>query len=139
MDFAKYWEHTDAVSQTLFFVLITLSIISWVVGILRILQSKKMAENVAEDLTQVISDKQKSVNGLGLAQQKIVIEQTLLQQISRYRFSTEKGLSVLGTTASIAPFIGLFGTVWGIFMPCTALASQDRRGLGRWQVLWVKH
>ncbi|WP_315042773.1 MotA/TolQ/ExbB proton channel family protein [Faucicola mancuniensis] len=131
MDFAKYWEHTDAVSQTLFFVLITLSIISWVVGILRILQSKKMAENVAEDLTQVISDKQKSVNGLGLAQQKIVIEQTLLQQISRYRFSTEKGLSVLGTTASIAPFIGLFGTVWGIFHALHSIGESGQAGLGQ--------
>lgn len=35
----------------------------------------------------------------------------------------EVGLSVLGTIASAAPFIGLFGTVWGIMMAFGALSD----------------
>lgn len=131
MDFAKYWEHTDAVSQTLFFILIALSLISWVVGILRLIQSKKMAETIADDLSGHINQKQQSVNNLPVEQQKTVIEQILLQQISRYRFELEKGLAILGTTASIAPFIGLFGTVWGIFHALHSIGESGQAGLGQ--------
>ena len=35
----------------------------------------------------------------------------------------ESGLSLLGTTASAAPFIGLFGTVWGIMGAFGGLAD----------------
>lgn len=35
----------------------------------------------------------------------------------------ESGLSLLGTIASAAPFIGLFGTVWGIMMAFGALSD----------------
>lgn len=131
MDFAKYWEHTDAVSQTLFFILIALSLVSWVVGILRLIQSKKMTETLADDLAEHIGQKQKSVSHLPLEQQKTVIEQILLQQISRYRFESEKGLAILGTTASIAPFIGLFGTVWGIFHALHSIGESGQAGLGQ--------
>ncbi len=44
------------------------------------------------------------------------------------------GLSVLATTGSTAPFVGLFGTVWGIYnaliqicLAGQAFARQDRR------------
>jgi biopolymer transport protein ExbB len=40
---------------------------------------------------------------------------SVLRQISAEKSNAEKGVSVLGTIASIAPFVGLFGTVWGIF------------------------
>ena len=36
----------------------------------------------------------------------------------------ESGLSVLGTVASSAPFIGLFGTVWGIMGAFGGLADS---------------
>ena len=35
MDFANYWQYTDVVTKTLFFVLIALSMLSWITGILR--------------------------------------------------------------------------------------------------------
>lgn len=131
MDFAKYWQHTDAISQTLFFILFALSIISWVVAILRLLQSKKLVSSVAEDLRNHIHQKHTQVANLPAESQKTFVEQTLLQQISRYRFSAERGLAVLGTTASIAPFIGLFGTVWGIFHALDSIANSGQAGLGQ--------
>ncbi|MBL0338566.1 MAG: MotA/TolQ/ExbB proton channel family protein [Rhodospirillaceae bacterium] len=40
--------------------------------------------------------------------------------------SLEKGLSVLASTGSVAPFVGLFGTVWGIMNSFMSIAaSQD--------------
>ncbi|MDG0798250.1 MotA/TolQ/ExbB proton channel family protein [Pectobacterium punjabense] len=42
------------------------------------------------------------------------VERALQQQIQRERRSLESGLAVLASIGSTSPFIGLFGTVWGI-------------------------
>jgi biopolymer transport protein TolQ len=38
-------------------------------------------------------------------------------------------LNVLATVGSVAPFVGLFGTVWGIMRSFTAIASQQNSSL----------
>jgi biopolymer transport protein ExbB len=43
-----------------------------------------------------------------------VLERSLRQQVSRERKDLEQGLSMLASVGSTAPFVGLFGTVWGI-------------------------
>lgn len=131
MDFANYWQYTDVVTKTLFFVLIVLSMLSWITGILRILNSQKIAKTVSQDLTQKIHQQQAQLTTLSLDNQKLVTEQQLLQQLNRYRFASEQGLNILGTTAAIAPFIGLFGTVWGIFHALDSIAKSGQAGLGQ--------
>lgn len=131
MDFANYWQYTDVVTKTLFFVLIVLSMLSWITGILRILNSQKIAKTVSQDLTQQIDQQQSQLTTLSLDNQKLVTEQQLLQQLNRYRFASEQGLNILGTTAAIAPFIGLFGTVWGIFHALHTIAKSGQAGLGQ--------
>ncbi|ATR78217.1 MotA/TolQ/ExbB proton channel family protein [Moraxella osloensis] len=131
MDFANYWQYTDVVTKTLFFVLIALSMLSWITGILRILNSQKIAKTVSQDLTQKIHQQQSQLTPLSLDNQKLVTEQQLLQQLNRYRFASEQGLNILGTTAAIAPFIGLFGTVWGIFHALDSIAKSGQAGLGQ--------
>lgn len=131
MDFANYWQYTDVVTKTLFFVLIVLSMLSWITGILRILNSQKIAKTVSQDLTQQIYQQQSQLTPLSLDNQKLVTEQQLLQQLNRYRFASEQGLNILGTTAAIAPFIGLFGTVWGIFHALDSIAKSGQAGLGQ--------
>lgn len=131
MDFANYWQYTDVVTKTLFFVLIALSMLSWITGILRILNSQKIAKTVSQDLTQQIYQQQSQLTPLSLDNQKLVTEQQLLQQLNRYRFASEQGLNILGTTAAIAPFIGLFGTVWGIFHALHSIAKSGQAGLGQ--------
>jgi biopolymer transport protein ExbB len=43
-----------------------------------------------------------------------LLERNLRQGIARERRRLEAGLAVLATVGSTAPFVGLFGTVWGI-------------------------
>lgn len=131
MDFAQYWQYTDIVTKCLFFILLALSLLSWIIGIIRLMQSNKLASTVQSELTQQIQTKHATISNLPSDQQKTVIEQTLLQQISRFRFSSEKGLNILGTTAAIAPFIGLFGTVWGIFHALHSIAKSGQAGLSQ--------
>ena len=43
-----------------------------------------------------------------------VLERYLRQQLQRERHSLDSGLAILASIGSTAPFVGLFGTVWGI-------------------------
>lgn len=43
-----------------------------------------------------------------------LLERNLRQQITREKRGLEAGLAVLASVGSTAPFVGLFGTVWGI-------------------------
>ena len=131
MDFMHYWQISDMVTKTLFFLLLALSVLSWVTGIVRVLQSRKLAATVADDLSQQITAKQPELAGCDAAQRRLVTEQTLLKHIGRYRFASERGLPILGTTAAIAPFIGLFGTVWGIFHALHNIGMTGQAGLGQ--------
>ena len=131
MDFTTYWQYSDMVTRTLFFLLLALSILSWVTGIIRALQSRKLAAAVADDLSQQIQAKRSELSGKDTATRRLIIEQTLLKHIGRYRFASERGLPILGTTAAIAPFIGLFGTVWGIFHALHNIGVSGQAGLGQ--------
>jgi biopolymer transport protein ExbB len=54
-----------------------------------------------------------------------LLERNLRQQGLRERRSLETGLAVLASVGSTAPFVGLFGTVWGIMS-----AMQDISRIG---------
>ena len=54
-----------------------------------------------------------------------LLERNLKQQVLRERRSLETGLAVLASVGSTAPFVGLFGTVWGIM---SAMKDISRLG-----------
>ncbi|AWN17885.1 MotA/TolQ/ExbB proton channel family protein [Salinisphaera sp. LB1] len=57
------------------------------------------------------------------------LERALRQQIERERRSLEGGLAVLASFGSTAPFIGLFGTVWGIMGALVSIGQTGSTGL----------
>ena len=60
------------------------------------------------------------------AERRERIERAMRAALSAELKRLERGLPVLATTGSAAPFIGLFGTVWGIMGSFSAIArSQD--------------
>ena len=52
-----------------------------------------------------------------------LLERYLRQQIQKERRSLETGLAVLASIGSTAPFVGLFGTVWGIMQAMTDISK----------------
>lgn len=54
------------------------------------------------------------------------LERALRQQIQRERRSLESGLAVLASIGSTSPFIGLFGTVWGIMEALKGISAARR-------------
>jgi biopolymer transport protein TolQ len=58
------------------------------------------------------------------------VDRALLRAAAVEVTKIERGLSTLATTASITPFIGLFGTVWGIMTSFQRIASVGSTNLG---------
>jgi biopolymer transport protein TolQ len=56
----------------------------------------------------------RQVKARGTLTNKLALERTLQLGISEEVARLERSMSWLATTASVSPFIGLFGTVWGI-------------------------
>jgi biopolymer transport protein ExbB len=54
-----------------------------------------------------------------------LLERHLRQQIQKERRSLESGLAVLASIGSTAPFVGLFGTVFGIIHALTAITQNS--------------
>ncbi|HEY0720299.1 MAG TPA: MotA/TolQ/ExbB proton channel family protein [Gammaproteobacteria bacterium] len=59
-----------------------------------------------------------------------VLENSLKQQIQQEQHRLESGLMVLASIGSTAPFVGLFGTVWGIMHALQAIGATGSASLG---------
>lgn len=64
-----------------------------------------------------------------LATVREVCERALAQCIRRERRASEKGLAVLASIGSTAPFVGLFGTVFGIIHALSAISHRASASL----------
>jgi biopolymer transport protein ExbB len=131
MDYALYWQHTDFLSKSLFFILLLMSVVSWCAIVLRVLDTRRLQKDAVLALQQSVGHLHTRMQSLLPDQRKAVAEQALLRQINRTRVESERGLQILGTTAAVAPFVGLFGTVWGIFHALHAIGVSGQAGLGQ--------
>ena len=131
MNFSVYWQHADAVSKTLYFILLAMSIATWTIFVLRIMGTRQLKQQAYAQLSQALAKLKSKFAVLNFEQRKAVAEQALLRQISAEKANAEKGVSVLGTIASLAPFVGLFGTVWGMFHALVAVGKSGQAGLAQ--------
>jgi biopolymer transport protein ExbB len=60
---------------------------------------------------------------------KELLTMHLSQSLDIIRGWFDKGLTILASIGSTAPFIGLFGTVWGIYGALTKIAAEGNAGL----------
>jgi biopolymer transport protein ExbB len=58
-----------------------------------------------------------------------VMERSLSQQVRQEQHKLESGLMLLASIGSTAPFVGLFGTVWGIMTAMESIAHAGASGL----------
>jgi biopolymer transport protein ExbB len=54
------------------------------------------------------------------------VARNLRRTLSREQANLESGLSLLATVGSVAPFVGLFGTVWGIYHALVAIGASGQ-------------
>jgi biopolymer transport protein ExbB len=141
-------------------ILITLSIATWSIAVLKIKLLKKVAAETQEfnqtfwnanswEKGQAIAkDSKGDVAGLATAgfeqfaeYQKNpgslkfageiheVLERPMRQEIQKILRRHEKGLAELASIGSTAPFIGLFGTVWGIMSAMQSISASGQASI----------
>lgn len=79
---------------------------------------------------QAYEEKTAHGNSLGVDASEF-IGRTLQQSTLLAQAKTERGLTVLASIGSTAPFVGLFGTVWGIYHALIGLAGASQVALDK--------
>lgn len=87
----------------------------------------RVAQVGFEALKEIDSDGVDDLRHTGDRQE--VVERALRQQIQKERVLRETGLVVLASIGSTAPFVGLFGTVWGIMHALTDISKLGTASL----------
>jgi biopolymer transport protein TolQ len=81
------------------------------------------------DEWKIAASDQKSGNASLQAGLQQRIERAMGVEITRSMDKFEKNMTFLANTGSAAPFIGLFGTVWGVMNSFTAIAGANNTSL----------
>jgi len=159
--FASYWERGDAISHAVAYLLLAMSLVSWYFILAKgfaawrvrrsapAVQAFWDAPSVADGVALMAARDAEGVfaavaqAGAGqLAQARsgsIAAEMGRSEQVTRVlrdaiHASTtrlEAGLTLLASIASTAPFVGLLGTVWGIYHALTAMAGAGQITIDR--------
>ncbi len=151
------WKTSDAVAKTVLLLLLVMSISSWYVLIVKLLEQAKVgryAKVAAEQFWTAGSVEQgcakldknspfrfiaeagvqatKKHDGLmGHVDLNDWVSMSVGRAVERIQSSMQGGLSVLATVGSISPFVGLFGTVWGIYHALTAIGISGQASIDK--------
>lgn len=156
MGLAHLWQQSDLVIRAVAVVLLVMSVASWAVIAIKaldLLRYRKLADQAhrlwAEpDLAQALSKNRAQTynpfyemaeRGLrardhGVGHEAVMaaldmndwITRNLRQVIDDFTAKLQSGLAVLASVGSTAPFIGLFGTVWGIYHALVAIGATGQ-------------
>lgn len=75
------------------------------------------------------SEVDRQMKARGSVTNKLALERNLQLGISEEVTKLERNMNLLATTASVSPFIGLFGTVWGIIDAFSTLGTAGAASL----------
>ena len=152
------WRQGDFVARGTLIILMIMSIGSWYIGIIKVLEQRRMLKDAKEADEKFWHEHsvQEGVAKLGedsafrfvaekssLAAQHHGTMQTkqldlnawvgmaLQRAIDVIGNRLQSGLAFLATVGSTAPFVGLFGTVWGIYHALTAIGIAGQASIDK--------
>jgi len=154
---AALWSTSDAVAKGVLLILAIMSMGSWYILAVKMLEQKKIggyAKEAAEKFWgagtvaqgaaalhkespyQFIAaaglDATKKHGGLmGHIPLNDWISMSVQRSVDRVNREMQGGLSFLATVGSISPFVGLFGTVWGIYHALTAIGISGQASIDK--------
>lgn len=144
------FEHADIVVKSIMIGLLLASIVCWTLIFEKMYRMWKLNREVSVLEDAAAAGKLAAGNGPGLVSSvnaaaqtewsegarnagsgevRDRLEQAMRGAMRRELKGIEKGLPFLATLGSAAPFIGLFGTVWGIMNSFTAIAQSKDTSL----------
>lgn len=147
----------DWVAKTTLIILIIMSLASWYVLISKLLAQKKMrdmakeaeialskagnlkqgaAAMAADSLYRFIVDAsivavQQHASVAGQVDLNTWAAQSIERSVASVQSNSQQGLAVLATVGSTAPFVGLFGTVWGIYNALVKIGASGQASIDK--------
>ena len=154
---ASLWATSDVVAKTVLLILAIMSMGSWYILAVKMLEQRKMGTHAKEATNkfwaagtvqqgtaalhkdspyQFIAasglEATKKHGGLmGHIPLNDWIAMSIQRSVDRVNREMQGGLSFLATVGSISPFVGLFGTVWGIYHALTAIGISGQASIDK--------
>jgi biopolymer transport protein ExbB len=155
--FGALWSQGDIVSRATILILVIMSLASWYVLVTKLLAQSRMggqgraanesfwkADSVqqgAEALQpgspyryiaeSAIEATRKHDGLIGKVDLNTWVAQSIERAVGTVHSRTQEGLAVLATVGSTAPFVGLFGTVWGIYNALVRIGASGQASIDR--------
>jgi len=152
------WRQGDFVARGTLIILMIMSVGSWYIGIIKVLEQRRMLKD-AEEADEKFWHTHTVQEGIATLNEdsafRFVAEKSLLaaqhhatMQTKQLDLNTwvgmalqraidvisnrlQSGLAFLATVGSTAPFVGLFGTVWGIYHALTAIGIAGQASIDK--------
>src|SRR5207302_9912083 len=152
------WKQGDFVARGTLIILIIMSIGTWYIGIVKYIEQARLfkdwreteakfwgAKNVNDGAAQLRQDsafRYMAEEGAiavkdysTMPRQQIPLAEWLAMSLDRavdvINNRVQTGLAFLATVGSTAPFVGLFGTVWGIYHALTAIGIAGQASIDK--------
>ncbi len=151
------WGQGDIVARTTLILLVLMSLLSWYVILSKLLEQRRQAAQALAARTAFANadSLQKGATALSkdspfrflvdsamealrkyeaLAGQVEVgtwLSQDIVRNVGTLQMRMQSGLSILATVGSTAPFVGLFGTVWGIYNALVTIGSTGQASIDK--------
>ncbi|QCE34893.1 MotA/TolQ/ExbB proton channel family protein [Acetobacteraceae bacterium] len=152
------WKNGDMVARSVLMIMLIMSIGSWIIIVMKFIEQQRLfftarevgtdfwnsdsVKDAAEGLTEASPFRYIADSALvsaeghaGKLRDAIDLQSWISMSISRavdaISSRLQGGLAFLGTVGSTSPFVGLFGTVWGIYHALTAIGTSGQASLDK--------
>lgn len=150
------WAQGDAVARGTLVILLLMSASTWYVGIVKLLEQRRLLKQGSallalqgaelQEKAQALPDEgmfsaiaEAGVTAAGEHKSELAarvdlntwVSMAITDALDSANHHMQGGLSVLATVGSTAPFIGLFGTVWGIYHALTAIGMSGQASIDK--------
>jgi biopolymer transport protein ExbB len=151
------WEGSDFVAKSVLVIMFVMSMGSWYIIITKIIEQAKMNKQAreatdnfwktgsidqgAQALTEGspyrfianagLEATKKHDGLLGQVDFNTWVTMSIQRAMERVQSRMQDGLAFLATVGSTAPFVGLFGTVWGIYHALTAIGVAGQASIDK--------
>ncbi|OHX14715.1 MotA/TolQ/ExbB proton channel family protein [Chromobacterium sphagni] len=150
------WSQGDFVARGTLIILLIMSASTWYVGIVKLLEQRRLIKQGHELLGHHGVDLQKAASELAdegmysaVAQAGIEaagehkgelsnrvdlntwVSMAISDAVDSASHHMQNGLSVIATVGSTAPFVGLFGTVWGIYHALVKIGTSGQASIDK--------
>jgi len=151
------WKGSDMVARFVLVLLVIMSVGTWYILIVKLLEQMKMNRHArtvdtkfwgAKTVTEGVNALEKNSAYRFIAEAGVSatsdhgglkshipmnewIPMSITAAVDRVHAATQKGLAFLATVGSTSPFVGLFGTVWGIYHALTAIGISGQASIDK--------